>query len=63
MQSAGLVRDFNGERVHQFGDEAFVFEGLAGHLRSLTRNFITPNGPVLATASQRMLMLALRGFW
>src|ERR1017187_4112609 len=59
MQSAGLVRDFNGERVHQFGDEAFVFEGLEAISGSLTRNFITPNRPVLATASQRMLMLAL----
>ena len=59
MQSAGLVRDFNGERVHQFNNKAFVLEGLQAVSGLLTRNFITPNGPVLATASQRMLMLAL----
>ena len=58
MQSAGLVRDFDGERVHEFSDEAFVFKGLPAISGSLTRNFITPKGPVLATASQRMLMPA-----
>ena len=58
MHSTGLVRNFDGERVHQFNDKAFCLRASQAFSGSLTRNFITPNGPVLATATQRMLILA-----